>query len=82
MTPQYLWLLVFGVCLYVIVTDPNVAKAFDYVLRLAKTKLDYRIWWLKNDPSNPIVKYLLYRKNLKLAKELKAKIDRYYEENK
>ena len=82
MTPQYLWLLVFGVCLYVIVTDPNVARAFDYVLQLAKTKLDYRIWWLKNDPSNPIVKYMMYRKNLKLAKELRAKIDKYYEENK
>jgi len=24
----------------------------------------------------------MYRKNLKLAKELKAKIDKYYEENK
>ena len=82
MTLQYMWFFIFGICLYIIIIDPNVARAFDYVLKLAKSKISYRIWWLKNDPSNPIVKYMIYRKNLKLAKELRAKIDKYHEENK
>jgi len=82
MTTQYLWLLIFGVCLYVISTDENVAKAFFYVFELVKTNIRRKWWWLTNNPANPVVKYMLYRKNLKLAKELRAKIDKYYEENK
>jgi hypothetical protein len=82
MTLQYICFLIFGICLYAIITDPNVARAFDYVLQLAKSKINHHVWWMKNDPSNPIVKYMIYRKNLKLAKELKAKIDNYYKENK
>ena len=39
MTAQYMWLLVFGVILYVIVVDPNVARAFDYVLKLVNTNI-------------------------------------------
>ena len=82
MTTQYLWLLIFGVCLYVISTDENVAKAFFYVFELVKTNIRRKWWWLTNNPANPVVKYMLYRKNFKLAKELRAKIDKYYEENK
>ena len=82
MTAQYLWLLIFGVCLYVISTDENVAKAFFYVFELVKTNIRRKWWWLTNNPANPVVKYMLYRKNFKLAKELRAKIDKYYEENK
>jgi DNA modification methylase len=79
MTAQYVLFLVFGVILYVIVTDPNVAKAFDYVLKLVNTNIRKELWWLKNNPSNPVVKYMMYRKNLKLAKELRAKINKHLE---
>ena len=82
MTPQYLWLLIFGIVLFIITTDENVAKAFFYVIELAKTNIRKQWWWLTNNPRNPVVKYMMYRKNLKLAKELRAKIDKYYEENK
>ena len=82
MSPQYLWLLIFGVILYIITTDQNVAKAFFYVIEWAKTTARKKWWWLMNNPANPVVKYIMYRKNLKLAKELRAKIDKFYEENK
>jgi hypothetical protein len=82
MTPQYLWLLIFGIALFIITTDENVAKAFFYVVELAKTNIRKQWWWFMNNPRNPVVKYMMYRKNLKLAKELRAKIDKYYEENK
>ena len=79
MTTQYMWLLVFGVILYVIVVDPNVARAFDYVLKLVNTNIRRELWWLKNNPANPVVKYIMYRKNLKLAKELREKINKHLE---
>ena len=82
MTQQYLWLLIFGIALFIITTDENVAKAFFYVVELAKTNIRKQWWWIVNNPRNPVVKYMMYRKNLKLAKELRAKIDKYYEENK
>ena len=82
MNAQYVWFLIFGVLAYIIVTDPNVARAYDYVLKLAGTNIRRWWWWTTNNPANPVVKYMLYRKNLKLAKELRAKIDKYYEENK
>tara|TARA_R100000278_G_scaffold117436_1_gene97409 strand:+ start:24 stop:272 length:249 start_codon:yes stop_codon:yes gene_type:complete len=82
MSTQYLLLVVFGICLYVVITDSNVAKAFNYIFELASTNIRKKWWWMTNDPSNPVVKYFLYRKNLKLAEELRAKIDNFYEENK
>ena len=79
MTAQYVLFLVFGVILYVIVIDSNVAKAFDYVLQLVNTNIRKELWWLKNNPANPVVKYMMYRKNLKLAKELRVKINKHLE---
>jgi hypothetical protein len=71
--------LVFGTILYFVLTDPNVARAFDYVLKLVNTNIRRELWWLKNNPANPVVKYIMYRKNLKLAKELREKINKHLE---
>ena len=72
----------FAVVAYFILTDENVTAAFVYAFKLVNTNIKRQWWWLTNNPRNPVVKYMMYRKNLKLAKELKAKIDKYYEENK
>ena len=72
----------FAVVAYFIITDENVAAAFVYAFKLVNTNIKRQWWWLTNNPRNPVVKYMMYRKNLKLAKELRAKIDKYYEENK
>ena len=77
MTAQYLWLLIFGICLYVISTDENVAKAFFYVFELVKTNIRKKWWWITHDPGNPVIKYMMYRKNLKLAEELSSKINKH-----
>tara|TARA_B100002019_G_scaffold264050_1_gene252556 strand:- start:223 stop:471 length:249 start_codon:yes stop_codon:yes gene_type:complete len=82
MNSQYVWFPIFGIITYIIVTDPNVARAYDYVLKLVSTNIRRKWWWMTNNPANPVVKYMLYRKNLKLAKELRAKIDKYYDQNK
>jgi hypothetical protein len=79
MTAQYVLFLVFGTILYFVLTDPNVARAFDYVLKLVNTNIRRELWWLKNNPANPVVKYIMYRKNLKLAKELREKINKHLE---
>ena len=75
MTAQYLWLVVFSFALYFIITDESIAAAFYYVTRLAKSYIQRQWWWLLHNPKNPVVKYLIYRRSLKMAEQLMYKIN-------
>ena len=66
----------FAVVAYIIVTDERAAAAFVYVSKLANTEIRRHWWWLTNNPRNPVVKYLIYRRSLRLAKELMAEINK------
>ena len=66
----------FAVVAYIIVTDERAAAAFVYVSKLANTEIKRHWWWLTNNPHNPVVKYLIYRRSLRLAKELMAEINK------
>ena len=74
MTSYYIWFLVFAVVAYLIVTDNSVAAAFYYVIKLVKVTYEKQKWWLLNNPRNPIVKYLMWRRAYKLAKELQDEL--------
>ena len=78
MNYQLFLLFVFAVAAYFIVTDESVAAAFYYVYRLAKAYIQRQWWWLIHNPRNPVVKYLMWRRSMKLAKELQ----KYFDENK
>ena len=66
----------FAVVAFAIVTDENVAAAFVYVFKLANTKIKHHWWWLTNNPRNPVVKYMIYRRSLRIAKELMVEINK------
>ena len=66
----------FAVVAYIIVTDERAAAAFLYVSKLANTQIRRHWWWLINNPRNPVVKYLIYRRSLRLAKELMVEINK------
>jgi hypothetical protein len=63
------------VAAYFIVTDESVAAAFFYVTKLVKAYTQRQWWWFLHNPRNPVVKYLIYRRSLKLAEEMMAKIN-------
>ena len=65
----------FAVVAYVIVTDERAAAAFLYVSKLVSHNIRRHWWWLINNPRNPVVKYLIYRRSLRIAKELMAEIN-------
>jgi hypothetical protein len=71
----YAWFIVFAVVAYFIVTDDSVAAAFYYVMKLVKANYERQKWWLLNNPRNPIVKYLMWRRAYKLAKELQRELE-------
>lgn len=66
----------FAVAAYIIVTDERAAAAFLYVSKLVDSNIRRHWWWLTNNPRNPVVKYLIYRRSLRLAKELMVEINK------
>ena len=66
----------FAVVAYIIVTDERAAAAFLYAIKLANTEIKRHWWWLTNNPRNPVVKYLIYRRSLRIAKELMVEINK------
>jgi len=75
MTIQLAWFALFAVAMYFIVTDESIAAAFYYVTRLAKAYIQRQLWWLTHNPRNPVVKYMIHRRSMKLAKELQKYFD-------
>jgi len=71
MSQYYIFLFtVFGFLLYLIVTDSSVAAFVDLIFRLGRFEYEKRKWWLLHNPRNPIVKWLMWRNALRLAKQL------------
>ncbi len=70
MTIQYLYLAVFFIIAYLIIADANIATACVYIFDIIKNKIKGKVWWIMNNPRNPVVKYLMWRRSMKLAKEL------------
>jgi hypothetical protein len=53
-----------------IATDDSVAYAVVLVSKIVKFQYEKTKWWILHNPANPIVKYLIWRRALRLAKEL------------
>jgi len=66
----YFWFFAFAVIAYFIVTDNSVATAVNLIAKLVGIWFEKKKWWLLHNPRNPVVKYLIWRRALKLAKEL------------
>jgi len=71
----YVWFALFAIITYIIVSDKNVSDALVYIFDIVKNNIIKQIWWLKNNPRNPIVKYLMWRRSIKLAEELQKEIE-------
>jgi hypothetical protein len=70
MESYYIWLSLFIICAYFIVTDNSISQLVYYISKLLKFQYEKTKWWLLNNPRNPIVKYLMWRRAMKLATEL------------
>ena len=70
MTSYYFWFGIFMFVGYLIVTDESVAYAFTLVSKLIKFQYEKQKWWLFNNTRNPVVKWFMWRRALRIAKEL------------
>jgi hypothetical protein len=58
------------------VTDASVARLFVLLMELARLQYQRIKWWVLYNPSNPIVKYLIHRKSMKMAEELMREFEK------
>ena len=70
MSPSYIYLTIFFCIAYLIITDQSVAKGFYMLTQLARVQYEKVKWWAVHNPANPIIKYLIWRRSMKMAEEL------------
>jgi hypothetical protein len=70
MNPLYIYFTIFFCIGYLIVTDASVARLFVLLMGLVRVQYQRIKWWILYNPSNPIVKWLMWRNALRIAKEL------------
>ena len=75
MSTSYIYFIIFFCVAYLIVTDQSVAKAFYMLSQLARVEYEKIKWWILYNPPNPIVKYLMWKRSMKLAKELMNELE-------
>lgn len=75
MTSQYIYLVIFCCIGYLIITDASVARLFTLLTQLIKFQFEKFKWWILHNPANPIVKYLMWKRSMKLAKELMDELE-------
>lgn len=70
MNASSIYFIIFFCIAYLIITDQSVARAFYMLTQLARVQYEKTKWWILHNPANPVVKYLIWRRSMKLAKEL------------
>jgi hypothetical protein len=70
MTAYYFWFGIFTFIFYLVATDDSVAYAVTLVSKLIRFQYEKTKWWVLHNPANPIVKWLMWRNALRMAKKL------------
>jgi hypothetical protein len=74
MNASYIYFAIFFCIAYLIITDQSVAKGFYMLTQLVRVQYEKTKWWIIHNPANPIVKYFMWRRAYKLAKELQDEL--------
>ena len=70
MSAYYFWFGIFIFVFYLVATDDSVAYAVVLVSKIVRVRYERTKWWLLHNPRNPIVKWLMWKNALRIAKEL------------
>jgi len=70
MNASYIYFIIFFCITYLVITDQSVARAFYMLTQLTRVQYEKTRWWVLHNPANPIVKYLMWKRSMKLAEEL------------
>jgi hypothetical protein len=70
MSSYYFWFGIFIFVFYLVATDDSVAYAVVLVSKIVRVRYERTKWWLLHNPANPIVKWLMWKNALRIAKQL------------
>lgn len=70
MTYYYVWFAFFAILAYFISTDNSIATFVVLLSKIARVQYEKAKWWVLYNPGNPVVKYMMWRRAMKMAKEL------------
>lgn len=77
MSQYYFFVLtVFGFLLYFVVTDSSAAAFVDLITKMGRFQYEKMKWWILHNPRNPIVKWLMWKRALRIAKDLEKELKR------
>ena len=76
MTAYYFWFGIFTFIFYLVATDDSVAYAVTLVSKLIRFQYEKTKWWVLHNPANPIVKWMMWRNALRMAKELEKEFNK------
>jgi len=75
MEVYYFWFFLFAVAAYFVVTDESAAKLVNYASKLLRFQYEKTKWWILHNPANPVIKYLMWKRAMKLAKEFEKVLE-------
>mgnify|MGYP001313216860 CR=1 FL=1 len=76
MNPLYVYFIIFFCIGYLIVSDASVARLFVLLTSLVRIQYQRIKWWVLYNPANPLVKFMIHRRSLRLAKELAKELNK------
>jgi len=76
MNAYYFWFGIFIFIFYLVTTDDSVAYVVTLVSKIVRFQYEKTKWWLLHNPRNPIVKWLMWRNALRMAKELEKELNK------
>ena len=76
MNPLYIYFIIFFCIGYLIVSDASVARLFVLLTALARIQYERIKWYILYSPTNPLVKFMIHRRSLRLAKELAKELNK------
>jgi hypothetical protein len=73
---EYYLILIFCIFLWLIYTDASIAYAIISSFKILRFQYEKTKWWLWYNPQMPWAKYLMWRRSLRMAKELEKKLNK------
>ena len=71
----YLLFSIFSIIIALMVIDQSFERLVCLISKLIEVKFLRAKWFLFNDPKNPIVRWFIWRRSLKMSKELRQEIE-------
>jgi len=76
MISLYFWFALFLIIGYFVVTDNSLATFLVLIQKRIELQYEKLKWRIMQSPDNPIVKYMIWRRSIKLAKELQKELEK------